>query len=118
MEGTHLNNLSVNFIRPASIVPDGINRARDICGAGPVIGLSIVQSIKCRQFFLVLLHQLRKLVQKPAALRCWSVEAPGSLESLFGSLDSEINIFGRSFRNFCNDVSIGYERQRMKSRIR
>ena len=58
----------------------------------------------------MLLHQIRKLVQKPAALRSRSIEAPCGLVGLFGSLDSEIDIFGCTFRNFGDDLAVGFKK--------
>ena len=59
MIGLTLDGLAMNFVRPACIIPQNINRALDIHSPSNRKCLSIIQGFKRSELILILLDQVR-----------------------------------------------------------
>lgn len=65
---SHINRLTVNLIRPTSIIPKHRNRLRDILAEHNIERLAVVPGIDGGQNVLVALAQVSQLPEESAAL--------------------------------------------------
>jgi hypothetical protein len=98
----------VVLVRPAGVVPDGVDRERDIGAARPGERLAVVERLERGEVVRALLHEVREAVQELAALRAGRLQAPLGLERVPSDLDGAVDVRGRALGHFADDLAVGW----------
>jgi hypothetical protein len=104
--GCCVNNLTLDLVGPASVVPQATSGSGNVNVLGHGESLAIVESLDSGKEVDVLQEEVGKLNEKlSAVLRC--LLPPWTVEGLAGGLDSDIDILLGRLLDGCDDLFCG-----------
>ena len=104
--GCCVDDLTLDLVGPASVVPQATSGSGNINVLGHGEGLAVVESLDSGEKVGILEEQVSKLDQKLATvLGC--LLPPGTVEGLAGSLNSDVDILLGRLLNACDNLLCG-----------
>ena len=112
-----LDDLSMDLVRPPSVVPNRADGQLDIHIFGAGKGLTTVEGLDCSQFIEILFHERGELAEVLATSFTGDLETPGVFKSLLGSFDSGVDVDGCTFSYASESLPVCYLRTVLSERI-
>lgn len=98
-----VNNLTLDLVGPASVVPQATCGGRDIDILGHGEGLTIVKSLDSGEKVGILEEKVGKLDKKLSTV-LWCLLPPGAVEGLAGSVYGNVYILLAGLLDLCNNL--------------